>query len=212
MEKENDQLAALNDIRRMMKESSRFLSLSGLSGILAGVYALAGALAGHSLLRNYYSGDDAEQVGRSHHGMLLMKLSLRALAVLALSLVTAFVLSGRKARRTGHKLFDHASRNLMWSMAVPLLAGGVVCISLLMRGGDFVLLVCPVLLIFYGLALFAGSRLTLPDVRYLGYFEISLGLIACFYPGHGLFFWSLGFGALHIIYGAIMWYKYERNI
>lgn len=212
MEKENDQLAALNDIRRMMKESSRFLSLSGLSGILAGVYALAGAFAGHTLLRNYYGGASAERYDGADHRSLLTSLAFIALAVLVLSLATAFVLSGRKARKTGHKLFDYASRNLMWSMAVPLMAGGIVCLSLLLRGGDFVLLVCPVLLIFYGLALFAGSRLTLPDVRYLGYFQIALGLVACFYPGHGLIFWSLGFGVLHIIYGSIMWYKYERSI
>ena len=43
MKNTSDQLEALEDIRKMMKDSSRFLSLSGFSGVMAGIYALAGA-------------------------------------------------------------------------------------------------------------------------------------------------------------------------
>ena len=65
-------------------------------------------------------------------------------------------------------------------------------------------------LIFYGLALVNASKYTLTDIRYLGYCEIVLGLVNMFYIGKGLYFWAAGFGVLHIIYGAIMWCKYER--
>ena len=47
-------------------------------------------------------------------------------------------------------------------------------------------------------------------VRYLGLSEIALGLISCFFIGYGLLFWALGFGVLHIVYGALMYNKYER--
>jgi hypothetical protein len=44
----------------------------------------------------------------------------------------------------------------------------------------------------------------------LGICEIGLGLIASIYMGYGLLFWAVGFGVLHIIYGIVMYMKYER--
>jgi hypothetical protein len=212
MEKESEQLEALHDIRKMMRESSRFLSLSGLSGILAGVYALGGAYTGHVLIRDFYSSHPGgDEAFAQAYDVLAIKLVLVCLVVLGLSLVSAFVLSGRKARKRGHRLFDHSSKKLVWSMAVPLMAGGIFCFSLLAHGDGTILFICPAMLIFYGLALTSGSRFTLHDVEYLGYMQIMLGIGACFFPGHGLLFWSLGFGVLHIIYGSIMWYKYDRK-
>jgi hypothetical protein len=213
MKNETEQLEALNDIRRMMKESSRFLSLSGLSGVLAGIYALGGAVLGGMFIRHFNStyaiGTD---IYRDAYSDLVIHLVLLCLAILALSLCSAFILSGRKARKRGHKLFDHSSKSLIWSMALPLFSGGIFCLALLQQGGDYLLLICPAMLLFYGLALVASSRLTLDDVRYLGYLEVALGLIACFYKGYSLMFWSLGFGVLHVIYGTIMWFKYDRKV
>jgi hypothetical protein len=204
MKNESEPLEALMDIRKMMKESSRFLSLSGVSGVLAGVYALAGAALAKGFISEYKDG------GASYE-TLQMRLILIAGVVLALSLSTGFIMSGRRARKNNQRLFDHSSRRLLWSMAVPLFAGGVFCLALLAQGGSHVLLVSPAMLIFYGLALISSSRLTLHDVKYLGYLEVALGLVACFYLGHGLLFWTLGFGLLHVIYGSIMWYKYDRK-
>jgi hypothetical protein len=56
-----------------------------------------------------------------------------------------------------------------------------------------------------------ASKYTFNDIRYLGFCEIILGLGAAVYVGYGLYFWALGFGILHIIYGAMMYYKYERK-
>jgi hypothetical protein len=212
MKNEAEQLEALKDIRRMMKESSRFLSLSGLSGILAGLYALAGAYTGSVLIARFNAGyPRGTNVYQDAYSVLAVQLLSVCFGVLALSLLTALILSGRKARKRGHKLFDHSSKNLMWSMAIPLFAGGMFCLALLQERGDYILLICPVMLLFYGLALIGSSRHTLDDIKYLGYLEVALGLVACFYRGHGLFFWSLGFGALHVIYGTIMWFKYDRK-
>jgi hypothetical protein len=211
MEKDTEQLEALRDIRRMMRESSRFLSLSGLSGILAGLYALAGAFVAQSIIDDFGAFNTAEAGGRSpafsQHGLRLVVLSL---AVVTVSLVTAFLLTARKARRQGHRLFDHSSRKLFWAIALPLISGGIFCVALLAQGGNALLLICPAMLVFYGLALLAGSRYTLGEVRALGFSQLAAGLVSCFLPAYGLLFWSLGFGLFHIIYGVVMWYRYDR--
>jgi hypothetical protein len=67
------------------------------------------------------------------------------------------------------------------------------------------------MLIFYGMALLNGSKYTYHEIRALGILEVLLGLIASMNLGHGLLFWALGFGVLHIIYGVLVWYRHERK-
>jgi hypothetical protein len=50
----------------------------------------------------------------------------------------------------------------------------------------------------------------LGEIKYLGYSQVILGLINLWFVGCGLYFWAFGFGILHIVYGAYMWWKYER--
>lgn len=217
MENNEQHLEALKDIRQMMKQSNRFLSLSGLSGIFAGIYALVGAFLGGKLIRNFsangyhYSDVESRSSAQNEYGHLVLNCILICGAVLALSILTALYFSGKKAKRNGYKLFDHTAWRLLINMLIPLAAGGIFCISMLYHGRSFILLVSPAMLIFYGLALVNGSKYTLHDIRYLGCLQIALGLVACFYIGYGLLFWAIGFGVLHIIYGAMMWFKYDRN-
>ena len=91
---------------------------------------------------------------------------------------------------------------------IPLTAGGIFIVILLMRG--FYDIVAPASLLFYGLALINASKYTLSDVRYLGMCEVVLGLMAAFFAGYGLIFWAMGFGVLHVFYGVSMYIKYER--
>jgi len=65
------------------------------------------------------------------------------------------------------------------------------------------------LLIFYGLALVDAGKFTYGEVFYLGILEIITGLVSAFFPSLGLFFWIFGFGVLHVIYGLVMYRKYE---
>jgi hypothetical protein len=199
-------IEALNDIRSMMRKSSRFLSLSGLSGIFAGVYALAGFF-----IVNWYINEKlAIEFMRNEGDLITVYLFFAevAIGVLSLSLITAYIFSARKAKKNNSKLFDHTAWQLMWHMAVPLAAGGLLSIALVLNGA--IVFIAPVMLCFYGTAIFAASRMTYDDVKYLGLGEIALGLICAFDLGNGLLYWALGFGVLHIIYGALMWWKYER--
>jgi hypothetical protein len=202
---------ALQDIKQLMQRSSRFISLSGLSGIAAGVCALAGALMASTMLggmqeRTNYSGNF--RLSATEDAVTLKLLGLAA-GTFLLAFISAFYLTWRKAKMDNLPVWDYTSRRLLWNVMVPMIAGGFFIIGMLQYGEWR--FVAPACLIFYGLALINGSKYTLSDIRYLGYLEIVLGVISMWFIGYGLLFWAIGFGVLHIIYGAIMWFKYERN-
>ena len=204
---EQEIYSELNSIRNLMERSAKFISLSGLSGILAGCYALIGAGFGYYIVygasggldyRDYYVNDET----------VVFKLVSIAFVVLMLSLITCVLLTLRKAKQKGEKVWNPSSKNLLVNMAIPLLTGGILVLILLLRG--YLGIIAPATLIFYGLALVAGSHYTFTDVKWLGIYEIVLGLLAACLPGFGIVFWTIGFGVLHIIYGSIMHFRYDR--
>jgi hypothetical protein len=204
-----EHLDALQDIRRIMQRSSRFISLSGLSGIAAGLWALAGAWLADTWIEKYYH--QYENTGFSAAGFhhLKVQLSLVALVILVLALLSAFYFTWRRAGQNKLPLWDHTSKLLIINMLIPLVAGGLFILAMLQH--DEWHYVAPACLLFYGLALVNGSKYTLSDIRYLGISEIVLGLLNTQFLHDGLYFWAIGFGALHIIYGFIMWWKNERQ-
>lgn len=208
MNKEQEQLDHLAEIRSMMEKSSRFLSLSGLSGVFAGVFALIGAGSAFVYYRSLV-GDLTYQNVDFLEERLLSFLILDACFVLVFAIGFGLFFTSRRAKRNGQSIWDVTSKRMLVNLALPLLAGGVFAIALIYHG--YLMLVAPSTLIFYGLALLNASKFTLDDVRYLGISEIILGLVACFMLKNGLLFWSIGFGVLHIVYGVSMYRKYERK-
>ncbi len=199
----------LSSIRSLMERSSKFISLSGLSGILAGVYALIGAAAAYMIIQNNpISGRIPlfELIADAVNVLLI--LFAIAFIVLIASLLTAFVLSNRIAKRKGQPIWGNASKILVLNTSIPLITGGIFIIILLYQGYDTFII--PAMLVFYGLALVSASNFTFSDVKYLGLLEIVLGLVAACVPQFGLLFWALGFGVLHIVYGSIMYFKYDK--
>lgn len=206
--KESEALAELSSIRSLMERSAKFISLSGLSGVMAGIYALIGAFFGYRIV--YQTGAALEY--REHYvndQFVITKLSLVALVVLLCSIGTAVILSTRKARQKKQQIWNAASKGLLVHGGIPLITGGLLILILLYRG--YFGIIAPACLIFYGLALVSGSHYTFKDIKWLGFSEILLGLLAALMPGYGLLFWSAGFGVLHIIYGLIMYYKYDSS-
>lgn len=195
----------LRDIREMMDRSSRFISLSGLSGVFAGIFALIGAyLAYQTVYANQdYLGYRIATINRDS----LLQLLLIATSTLILSVGAGIFFSTRKAKKNGHKIWDLQTKRLLINLFIPLATGGVVCLILLFKG--FIGLVAPLTLVFYGLALLNASKYTLTEIRSLGISEIILGLVATYYIGYGLLFWTVGFGLLHIFYGILMQIKYK---
>jgi len=205
-----DSLQDIKDIRRIMERSSRFISLSGLSGVAAGICALAGAFIAYGMLDTYYGSYDSEGFfSGDDFSRLKIKLALLGAGVFTVAFIASFYLTWRKAKKMGQPIWDLTSKRLAWNMLLPLLAGAAFIIGMLRY--DIWVFVSPACLIFYGLALVNASKYTLTDIRYLGYCEIVLGLVNMLFIGYGLWFWAIGFGILHIIYGIIMWWKYERK-
>jgi magnesium-transporting ATPase (P-type) len=195
----------LASIRSMMERSAKFISLSGLSGVLAGVYALIGAAAAYFVAHYPISPFDYRQYSISD---TFFQLLLIAALVLVASLTTGLLLSKRKAKKHGLKFWTSASQRLFLNLAIPLISGGIFILIMLFTGHFG--LAAPASLVFYGLALIQASSNTFDEIRYLGFSEIILGLISAAMPGYGLVFWALGFGVLHIVYGGIMYNKYDK--
>ncbi len=209
----NEHLQTLTEIRSLMERSSKFLSLSGLSGVSAGIVALIGSAVVYMRLKTDWlsvlSYNRMVPYGASRFQEANQFLIKTAIAILVAALVLGTFFTVRKARLQGQRVWNQASRRLLWAMAVPLITGGIFCLALIHY--RLLFLTAPATLVFYGLALLNGSKYTVRDVEYLGYFEIALGLLAMFLSGYNLLFWTIGFGVLHIIYGTAMYWKYDRN-
>jgi len=209
VEQNQQTLDTLQDIKRMMERSSRFISLSGLSGIAAGICALIGAWFAKQELDEYYVSFNGGGYTDSNFHQLKIDLFLIAIIVLAAALLAAFYFTWRKARHNKLPIWDLTAKRLTINMLIPLITGGLFILA--MYQYNEWKFIAPACLIFYGLALVSASKYTLTDVKYLGFLQILLGLINTQYVGYGLYFWAAGFGMLHIIYGFVMWWKYERN-
>jgi len=199
---ENDYLKDITEIKNLMNRSSKFLSLSGLSGILAGVYAVLGAAIAYFFL--FPRINKTLYIDSLTFNLLVLDLALVAI----LSIVTAFILSSRRAKKTGEAMWDETSKRLIFNFSLPLLVGGIYI--LIKLSSQHYGLTGSLMLIFYGLALVNASNFTISSIKYLGYTEIILGLISAAFPGYGFWFWVIGFGVFHIIYGTIMHLKEKQ--
>lgn len=201
-------LKDIQDIKQMMSKSSQFISLSGLSGILAGIYALVGAWMAYKTI--YF---DNSTLGAYKNLVIseaaVMRLLYIAVTVVLLSLATGILLSIRKAKMSNESIWNSTARRLVINFLIPLVTGGFFIVVLIEK--EILGLIAPLTLIFYGLACVNASKYTLGGVRYLGLTFILLGLISTWFLGYGLLFWALGFGGCHILYGSLMYFKYERK-
>lgn len=196
----------LSHIRSMMERSSRFISLSGLSGVVAGLAAIIGAGYVYFVFKkegiDYFDGE------RNSFGPGLVKeLVWTGIVILATAIFSGYIFTANKSKKKGLKIWDATTKRLLFTFAVPLVSGGIFCLALLYH--HLFVFVAPATLIFYGLALVSAERYTLTDIKYLGYCQIVLGFISLFILGWGLLFWTIGFGILHIVYGMIMHRKYK---
>ena len=190
-------LESVNEIKELMEKSSKFISVSGLAAILAGIYALAGAYIATQVIT-----PDTYLI------VALELMAIIALSVLAAA-VTAGILSYCKSKKTGQKFFSRLTYRALWNFSLPMLTGGIVCISILMH--EYYDILASVMLLFYGLALVNASKFTYSSVAWLGYAFICLGAVDCFWAGHSLLFWTIGFGGFHILYGILFYLHYERK-
>jgi hypothetical protein len=207
----------ISSIKTIMERSAKFISLSGLSGVLAGIYALIGVGLFYILIPDYlkqysfpYQYHPVEDLNFSgSYVIFTVECVLIAVAVLVFSIATGIFLTISKAKRQSQTIWNESSRSLLKKGLLPLITGGCFVIIALVL--NRISLIAPGCLIFYGLALASASQYTYGDVKWLGVLEILLGMLALINPYYGLLFWAIGFGVLHILYGTVMYYKYDRG-
>ena len=214
MNQYTEQLEALTEIRSMMEKSTRFLSLSGATGISIGIIALVAAaicfiISGVAPFEYpdfyYYLGSKESVLGMQPHIFILVLMGITIL----FSSAVGFYYTHKKTKANNVNLWTKSFRLMAINIAIPLITGGIFCIFLLLRGvPEFA---APAMLIFYGLSLINGAKYTLQDVNSLGILEIVLGLIALYVNKYGLEFWAIGFGIFHIIYGAKIYFSQSKN-
>lgn len=199
---EQDYLKDISEIKNLMNRSSRFISLSGLSGIFAGIYAIIGAAVAY-----FFFFPEADYV--TLHSWNFKMLIGILIAVAVLSIVTAYLLTTRKAKANNAKIWDDTTKRLLLNFMIPLVTGGIYI--LIKLNSQHYGLTAALMLIFYGLALVNASKYTIGNVKYLGYVEIITGLLCAALPGYGFLFWVFGFGVMHIIYGSIMYFQEKKQ-
>lgn len=206
MDNTTQNLDTLQDIKRIMERSSRFISLSGWSGIAAGICALAGAWIANHRISVYYQ----HEFPTASAGPACLKRDLLIIGfcVFVTAFATATLFTVWKSKKDSVAIWGNAARRLLWNTLLPMVAGGFLLWRMIeLKQYEFI---APASLIFYGLALVNGSKYSMGEVRWLGYGEIILGIVNLWAFRSGLIYWTLGFGVLHILYGAAMWWKYDR--
>jgi len=212
MNKQEEQLNAIKDIRTLMERSSRFLPLSGIAGVIIGMLAFACIISAYLYLGialtqpGYY---DLVQKGNGEINVSVLTFLLADFGiVLIASLFTGIVMSMRKAKKQGLIIWDASAKRMLSNFFIPLFTGGLFCLILLYH--HQIALIVPATLIFYGLSLLNASKYTINDIRYLGILIVATGLLASLFIDYGLLLWAFGFGVLHIVYGITIYFKYEK--
>lgn len=215
MNEQQQSLEDLQHIKKMMERSSRFISLSGLSGISAGFCALLGAWIAKPYVMGHKEIVINEEVAiiqaMANDYSIILNTYLFWIAVVTFlgAFTSAFIFTFFKTKKEGTLIWSVSSKRLMINLSIPIIVGGIFLFRMLQF--ETFGLVAPGCLIFYGLGLVNASKYTLIEIRYLGYIQIILGLVNLWFVGFGLYFWAVGFGLMHILYGAYMWNKYERK-
>ncbi|HEY3250263.1 MAG TPA: hypothetical protein VGK25_04010 [Ignavibacteria bacterium] len=208
MDNRQEHLDNLSEIRSLMERSSSFISLSGISGICAGVMGLVMAFLLNEKLGSYLKfGNDIILTPEKRSELILFSVIL-SLVVLALTFALTIFFTSRKAKKKGLPVWDSSAKRMMVNLFIPLICGGAFCLILVYHHYDF--LVLPSMPVFYGLALINAGKYTLHEISWLGISEIIIGLLALVFLDYALLFWAIGFGLLNIIYGTLMYSRHER--
>lgn len=225
MTEHEEQLSALTEMRDLMNKSSRFISMSGLSGVAAGLIGLIGVSVIYLLLGDFFMhlpffmrdilmaiearADYASEPSIMPAFGLVRNILMVGGLTLGGALLGAWYFTRRKAKRLGLQMWDETAKRMTINLLIPLVTGGGFALVLLAHG--IIGLVPAITLAFYGTALINASKYTLNDIRYLGVVEIVLSFVAAIFYEYSLVIWSIGFGLMHIIYGIVLYVKYEQN-
>src|SRR4051812_21497156 len=125
-------LEDIRDIRSMMERSTRFISLSGWSGIWAGAVALLSAGIAWNVIGSVAIPERQGWAGTNiidrYTDPLVVRLGFLAILTFIVAFCGAYYFTWRKAVSARQKMWTRPARQLMWHIMVPLIVGGFFCL------------------------------------------------------------------------------------
>jgi hypothetical protein len=130
------------------------------------------------------------------------------LALLAAAVLAGGVSMRRKAQRTQQAFWSPVLRKALWGYAAAMLLGSVLTGSLLEAG--LLELLPEIWLGCYGVALVAAGSYSVSPVRWMGMCFLLSAVGAALTPASfGLAWLALGFGWVHIAFGAYIAWRHD---
>jgi hypothetical protein len=178
----------LRYIRETMERATPFTGISGRGEMAIGVTALAASLIA------------AQQTTFNSWVAIWLAEALISLLIAGWSM-------DRKARAAQVPLFSGSGRKAVFSLAPPVIAGGLLTIVLVRAGLPTA--IPGVWLLLYGTGVITGGMFSVRAVPAMGLCFMILGAVALFCPpAFANWFMAAGFGGLHLLFGAIIVRKY----
>lgn len=178
----------LRFIRETMERASSFTAVPGWGGIAMGITAIGAAV-----------------VASQQDSPLRWLSTWVCEAVIAVSIAVWTTLS--KARAAGSPLLSGPGRRFVYSFAPPLFVGALLTIVIPRAGNTGA--IAGIWLLLYGTGVVTGGAFSIRIVPLMGLCFMVLGTVALFCPSAwSNAFLAAGFGALHIIFGAVIARKY----
>ncbi len=128
------------------------------------------------------------------------------LVELLLAGVVAVGLTVRKARAEGVAVRSHAGRKLVLAFTPPMLVGGLLTVAVF-TAGDYEL-IPGIWLGLYGAGVITAGAFSVRIIPLMGAALIALSAVALLAPVSGDLLLALGLGALHILFGLVVWRRY----
>ncbi len=184
-------------IRRTLEAAERFTAVPGRSLMAAGAVALLGVAANAHLTGAPWSQWPPPARALDVWGL-----------VLAVSLaIVSFGIHG-KAGRVRSPLQGALLRKLLWSFC-PALFVGALLTNLAIQYQNLAFLP-SIWLGCYGAAVTNGGQVSVPPVRYMGLSFLAVAAAAALTaPSMGLAWLGIGFGWLHLVFGAYIAWRYH---
>jgi hypothetical protein len=174
----------LRYIRATMEGAASFTALSGWGGAIIGLTAFAAAYL----------------ASRAPTPKSWMRVWLAEAVIGAL---IGVLMTVRKSRRARQALFGGPGRKFALTFATPLAAGAILTIPLYY--GGFVTLLPGMWLLLYGTAFATAGAFSVSTVPVMGLSFMVVGTAALAAPaGWGDPLMAAGFGALHVVFGALI--------
>jgi hypothetical protein len=185
----------LRVIRQTMERSTKYSTLSGLSGVLIGLAAIAGVLA-----TNWLTGDAPPGASVYRHPSAL---ALVWVSVLVMAVAIDFACNKRRAARVGKHVVSPLGAHIVLAALPAFLAGGVL--TLFFYQHALLYYVWGVWMLSYGLAISAVGLFSVKPVLALGAAFVLAGAVTLLLPlPYHLYMMALTFGGFHIGYGVVM--------